>query len=123
MATGDISAENILMFKDLKFSTEYLLAQWLGKNGSSKAETQFTHVSSIVRNECLEAYDASYENGKPFGAKMLLDIRKRLREKFMNDPGQFLGCQYEHMLGTAGILTEMCDIWWSEKFQIPKEVN
>jgi len=98
------------------------LAQWLAKYGSARADRQFTHISSIVRNESLEARDVTFDAGNPFGTKMLVEIRKRLRERVSNNPGQFLGCQYEHLLGTAGILTEMCDVWWSDKFQLPGEV-
>lgn len=123
MAKGDISVENINLLKDQKFSSEYLLAQWLGKHGSQKAEKQFTHVSSIVRSECAEARDISMNGSQAYGTKMLIEVRKRLRERYSYDPGLFLGCQYEHLLGMAGILTEMCEIWWSEKFELIKEEN
>ena len=118
MARGNISVENINMMKDQKYSTEYLLAQWLSKYNSKKAENQFTHIQSIVKNECLEAYDMLDIKSQPNGTKMLIEVRKRLRERYSNAANLFFDCQYEHLLGIAGILTEMCDIWWSEKFDI-----
>ncbi len=121
MAKGDISVENINLLKDQKYSTEYLFAQWLGKYGSRKAEQQFTHISSIVRSEYAEARDVSINESQSYGTKMLVEIRKRLRERYFNDSSQFLGCQYEHLLGMAGILTEMCEVWWSEKFDLNRE--
>lgn len=123
MAKGDISVENINLMKDQKYSSEYLLAQWLGKYGSPKAEKQFNHISSIVRSECAEARDISMDTSLSYGTKMLIEIRKRLRERYSNDPSLFFGCQYEHLMGIAGILTEMCEVWWSEKFELPKEDN
>ena len=121
MAAGNISVENISVTKDHKYSAEYLFAQWLSKYGTRKADQQYNHVSSIVRNECAEAFDTTYTESEPFGTLMLIEARKRLRERYNNNPSQFLGCQYEHLLGTAGILTEICDIWWSEKFTLPKD--
>jgi hypothetical protein len=111
LATGKISVENITLAKDQKYSAEYLFAQWFSKYGSEKADKHYNHVSSIVRNECAEAYDSTYKSNYPFGTAMLIETRKRLRARFNNDPAHFLGCQYEPLLGTAGILTETCDVW------------
>ena len=47
---------------------------------------------------------------------MLIELRTKLRSKLKENIT--FDCQYIHLLGVAGILTEECKIWWSEKFKI-----
>lgn len=122
MAAGKVSANNIRGAKDHKYATESLLNKWIHKHGISKATKQFDQLKLIVSNECREAYDLQYSDNNPFGREMLIEIRKRLRTRISSEPKLFLGCKYEHLLGMVGILTEMCEVWWSEEFEIPPEI-
>lgn len=121
MAKGRIPAHNIHYAKDQKFSAEHLLNGWIYKYDPEKANRRYEHLTAIVGNECHEAYDTVFSVGEPFGQEMLQEIRKRLRQRHSEDPGSFFGAEYEHLLGVAGILTEVCDVWWSEEFEIPEE--
>ncbi len=122
MAAGKVSANNIRRAKDHKFSAQLLLDIWIHKYGAAKAAKQFDQLKLIIGNECQEAYDQRYSDKNPFGQEMLMEVRERLRTRITNEPKLFLGCTYEHLLGVVSILTEMCEIWWSQEFDIPPEV-
>ena len=123
MAKGKVSAANIHRSKDLKYSADRLFNSWIYKYGVEKADAQYKQMTVIVSNECQEAYDELCQKEEPFGQNMLIAIRERLRERIVNDSDSFFDCKYEHLLGVAGILTELCEVWWSKKFEIPKEAK
>ncbi len=122
MAAGKVSAVNILGAKDQKYSSERLLLEWIHKYGSSNTTKRFDRLKLIIGNECREIYDQKYSKENPFGHDMLIEVRKQLRTRITSDPELFFGCKYEHLLGIVGILTEMCEVWWSEEFEIPPEI-
>lgn len=122
MAKGGISAQNIDLTKDLKYSAEKMAAGWIHKYGLQEASRLYEHLYIVVRNESQEAYDLTKNDNTPFGTQMLTEVRKRLRDRYSYEIGiQYNDCKFEHMLGIAGILTENCKLWWSESFEIPKE--
>ena len=73
----------------------------------------------LVRNECQEAYDAAHAASDGGGSRMLTEVRQRLRERHVGGRDELFGCAYEHLLGVAGMLTEDCTVWWSERFELP----
>lgn len=122
MAKGGISAQNIDNAKDLKYSAETLLATWMHKYGSEEEEKRYQYLSVIVRNECQEAHDLAEQGSSTFGTRMLIEARKRLRSRHLEEiRHQCNDCAYEHLVGIASILTEECKIWWSKEFQVPGE--
>jgi len=121
MAKGDISVHSINLAKDHKFSTEHLLNGWIYKYGTEKATERYNQLNLIVGTECQESYDLMFTKDISFGQKMLNDIRQRLRYRLAEDVSSFLGCKYEHILGFVAILTELCQVWWSEEFVIPED--
>lgn len=120
MTTGGISINNVNLAKDLKSSTELILARWLHSEGKARTDARYQHLRTLVLNECQEAFDKAKGTTEVFGQKMLDDIRTRLRERFKEDKANLFGCSYEHLLGMASILTEDCPVWWSEPFVLPK---
>lgn len=118
MSAGGISIDNIKLAKDHKFSAEALLERWLYKYGTNTATERYEHLSTIVKTECQEAYDACYSEKESFGQKMLKDVRRRLRERHEKDCEHLFDCMYEHLLGIKGIETEKCSVWWSKQFII-----
>jgi len=120
---GGISARNIDLMKDHKFSTELLLTDWMYKYTPDKANERFDQVSLIINGECQEEYDLLQSVSQPFGTQMLNGVRQRLRSRLDNDPNEFFNCKYEHLLGSVGILTEMCKVWWSDEFDIQEEIS
>ena len=123
MAKGGLSFQNIDLAKDLKSSAEALLVGWIYQYNLTEAEKRHQHLRVVVRSICQEAYDLTKTNGELFGENMLEEVRNRLRDRFDNDIVNKYGeIDYEHLLGIAAILTEECKIWWSEIFDLPKEV-
>lgn len=118
MAQGGVSYKNIQLTKDHKYSLEHLLDIWLYKYGSSRANEYFDHLKVVILSECTEVFDNTYKKGELFGQSMLNEIRRRLRDRFERERHLFFDCEYEHLLGMTGILTEMCEVWWSDRFDI-----
>jgi hypothetical protein len=118
MDKGNISFENVGLQKDNKFAAEKHFISWIHKYGNEKASKQYGQVKLIVQNECQAAYDESFKKDEAFGTEMLRDLRKRLRGRLDAEKQSFFDCKQEHLLGMAGILTEECKVWWSEKFPI-----
>ncbi len=121
MAAGGLSAADIDLSKDCKFSTEVLLDGWLYKYGPEIAGVRYEHLRTVARTECQEACDMAREEQSLFGAVMLAEIRRRLRDRHDRDRANFFDCEYEHLLGMAGVLTEDCTVWWTDPFDLPKE--
>ena len=124
MAKGGLSIQNIDLAKDLKYSAMYLLTGWLHKYGPNEATYRNQHLGLIVRNECQEAYDLVKTDSELFGENMLIEVRKRLRKRYLREINSLYNdCLYEHLLGIAAILTEECKVWWSEVFGTPQGVS
>lgn len=121
MAAGNLSIGNIGLAKDQKASTEYLLLQWLHRNGKTATDQRYQHLRTLVRSECQEAFDKTKTDEHAFGPAMLEEVRTRLRHRHQAEEASLFGCKYEHLLGMAGVLTEDCTLWWSEEFAMPKE--
>jgi hypothetical protein len=115
---GGVDNANINLLKDLKYSFEVFSASWLHRYDSQTAMDRYNQIQLIVNSECQEAFDESIQQDKLFGTDMLVNLRKRLRERLKTDREIFLGCDYEHLMGLAGVLTEDCKIWWSKVFKI-----
>ena len=118
MDAGGISYDNIKLQKDNKFSAENHFVSWVYKDNTNKAEGKYNQIQLIIRNECQEAHDEYFEESELFGTKMLIDTRKRLKNRYSSEKGSFFDCKYEHLMGMAAILTEECTVWWSKKFEI-----
>jgi hypothetical protein len=116
MTRGGIGYRNVQLTKDYTYSTEYLLDRWLYKLGPEEANKRFDHIKTVVSTECAEAYDETQNNETQYGQAMLTSLRKKLRNRLDKEKHLFFDCEYEHLLGIAGILTGMCDVWWSERF-------
>ncbi len=118
MDAGKISSDNVSLAKDHKYSAEAYLISWLHKQSSNSADKKYNQIRLAVKTECIEAYDDERTNDSEFGEAMLKNIRNRLRNRRREEPKTFFECDYEHLMGMVGILTEDCEVWWSEKFEI-----
>ena len=120
MAAGGLSVSDIDHLKDLKFSAEYLLNQWLYKYGSEDAQRYYEHLRVVVRGDCLAAQQSVLGAPGLYGAAMLADLRERLEQRSAKGEIGTPACHAEHLLGLAGILTEDCKVWWSSEFRLPE---
>jgi hypothetical protein len=120
MAAGGLSVREIDHLKDLKFSAEYLLQQWLYIYGNEQAQKYYEHLRVVVRDVCLAAQENSQRSEKLYANKMLSDLRQRLEYRSTTLAEETPECRQEHLLGMAGILTEDCKVWWSAEFELPE---
>ena len=120
MSAGGIVIDNIELAKNHKHHMEALAARWIGKY-ACQAQARYDQIHSIVITECREAYDEAYKSTEPFGSTMLINLRQRLRQRWEIDKPLIYDCTYEHLCGMAGILTEDCRVWWSDKFEFVQE--
>jgi hypothetical protein len=79
-------------------------------------------LEGVVQAECSEAQLAAQVNCAPavavYGPTMLLTVFQRLRAIAENAPGKVGHEPYECLIGIAGLLTEQCTVWWSERFNL-----
>jgi hypothetical protein len=120
MRKGKISIETINHFEDCASSLEDLYFIWNYKYCINKANEYYDHLKMIAKTECLEAYDTFSNESKPYGKKMLNDVRSRIRKRHQDGSASIVICEYEHILGAVAILTQECTVWWSEKFKLHK---
>jgi hypothetical protein len=120
MAAGGLSVREIDHLKDLKFSTEYLLQQWLYMYGNDQTQKYYEHLRVVVRGACLAAQENSQQPEGLYANKMLSDLRQRLERQSAALAAETPDCRHDHLLGMAGILTEDCKVWWSAEFELPK---
>lgn len=123
MAAGKLSVENIDLVKDCKFSAELELDRWIQKYGAEKAKERYQHLLTTTRFACQDAHDRSYLKNDPFGTNMLIEVRGLLSKLSDERAGDVFGFGPELLLGVAGILTESCKLWWSDKFELVGDSN
>ncbi len=75
-------------------------------------------VEKMVLGECTEAYLSASQAVEPYGAAMLIDVQRRLRELARERPQTVGYHPYECLVGMAALLTSDCQVWWSPRFKI-----
>ncbi len=79
-------------------------------------------VESIVKGECDEAELECRTNRVSdlaiYGEAMLNNVLLRLKVIAEKKPESVFNEPYESLVGTAGLLTENCSVWWGEKFEL-----
>jgi hypothetical protein len=119
MVVGGLTLAEIEYLKDVKYSTETLLQEWLYKYGKERAQRYYEHLRVMVQGECLIARQSSHQEDVQYASKMLSELQRLLKERRETQSGDTPALRREHLLGMAGILTEDCTVWWSEVFEIP----
>jgi hypothetical protein len=122
MAAGGIPSCDVELVKDLKFSMDKLLQEWMYKYGPEEASKRYDHLQLIVKDDCFEASGHTKASG-PYGPAMLARIRSNLKDSAKHHRSQLapLGISYNHLLGVTGILTEDCKVWWTDPFDVTND--
>lgn len=115
MDAGNITHENLILAKRNKEAAEALGLKWLHKYGTQKGMERIDQLMLIVGNESQAAYDDCYKDNSKFGNDMLKEVRVNLKNRYKAEKPLFYDSTIEHLLGFAGVLTEACEIWWSDK--------
>ncbi|WP_313573766.1 dsDNA nuclease domain-containing protein [Brevundimonas sp.] len=116
---GGLQAERINKVKDFKASMEKLYLGWRYKQDVATANARLNHLKSLVEDDCVEAkIEASDKAPAEYAPAMYKGLRERLSERVASQSQPLFGATEEHLVGTAGILTEECSVWWSDKFEL-----
>jgi len=81
-------------------------------------ERVVTQIENIVLAECKEAQLRQATRGQPYGQKMMIDVQDRLKGLAKNEAARVYDQPFEILMGMAGLLTEECTVWWSDKFNV-----
>jgi len=115
---GGLQVARIDEMRDLVKSFEHLLLRWVRKHGSDTAGERYQTLLTKVRFDCTEAQVSSEAPDTPYAPQMYEALLNRLKVRVADAHDELHGCSPEHLMGAAGMLTEQCKAWWSEKFDI-----
>ena len=83
-----------------------------------EGQAELAQIENVVKAECDAAHLRAAQGAKPFGQRMLIEVQDRLHRVAKEEPHKVGKQPYEALIGMAGILTESCPVWWSEKFDL-----
>jgi hypothetical protein len=123
MTAGGIVIDDVDEAVQQRHAAEYIASTWLNKYGVPKANAKYQDVRSAVLTECNEAKVQAACGGGQFGPAMLRLVKERVRALHASEGSRLHDLRYDQLLGIAGILTEECRLWWSEKFDLSEGVG
>jgi hypothetical protein len=98
-----------------------LYLRWVNKHGADEANRRMNDLKDVVQFDCTEAKVTAAKKGEPYASEMYRELYAILRSRCASADDKVYSCRPEHLMGTAGVLTEECKVWWSAKFQIAKD--
>jgi len=113
MAAGHIGYADVEQMKDDVASLERAFLGWKEKFGLAEANRRLAHFQYLANRTAREA--EAHTSGKPgsYGRAMLADLRERAAATAIKERDSMFGCRPEHLVGTTGLLSEECKVWWS----------
>ena len=121
MTRGEITTLSVTAMKDSRASFEWEMLRRIQRGQPERAEDDYNHLLALIRSEAAEARDLAALGSEPYGTVMLNDLRQRLRGIATEEPATARGLNQQQLLGVATVLTERCDIWWSDEFDLAGE--
>jgi hypothetical protein len=123
MTAGGIVIDDIEEAVQQRQAAEYVLSAWINKYGVGKANAQYQDLRSAVLTEANEAKKlaAQAQPGERYGSVMLTLVKERVRQLHRENGETLHAVRYDQLLGVAGIMTEECPLWWSDRFSLPAE--
>lgn len=124
MTAGGIVIDDIEESVQQRQAAEYVLSAWINKFGVRNANARYQDLRSAVLTEANEAKKqaAQAQPGGRYGTAMLALVKDRVRQLHRESGEALHGVRYDQLLGIAGIMTEECPLWWSERFDLAPEV-
>lgn len=113
MAAGGIGYADVEQMKDDVASLERTFLGWKEKFGLAEANRRLAHFQYLANRAAREAEAETSTGASAYGQAMLADLRGRTRETAIGERESLFGCRSEHLVGTAGLLSEECKVWWS----------
>ncbi|MBK8637591.1 MAG: DUF4297 domain-containing protein [Chromatiaceae bacterium] len=97
-------------------TAEYALLEVASRSADGKQK--ISQVENVVLSECAEASLRVGAEANPLGPPMLINVQDRLKRIAREAPSKVNYQPYEVLVGVAGLLTDACQVWWSEKFEL-----
>jgi hypothetical protein len=119
MAAGGIGYIDVENMKDDVASLERTFLGWKEKFGLQEANRRLAHFQYLAKRDAREAEGATATGASAYGSRMLSDLRTRAQSTARNEAGDLFGCRAEHLVGTAGLLSEECKVWWGTDRDLP----
>jgi hypothetical protein len=113
MAAGGIGYADVEQMKDDVASLERTFLGWKEKFGLAEANRRLAHFQYLANRAAREAEAKTSTGSSAYGPAMLTDLRGRVRTTTTGERDSLFGCRSEHLVGTAGLLSEECKVWWS----------
>lgn len=85
---------------------------------TAEGKQMVSQVENVVLSECAEARLRVSTLTNPLGPHMLIDVQDRLGRIARDAPAKVNYQPYEVLVGVAGLLTDACQVWWSDRFDL-----
>lgn len=112
LSAGGFSAVSVTSANDLRDKSDYLGLMWLNKYGDTKGLARYDHIRSLVLNLAAKSFEASKNEDRVFGSRMLDELCQRFEQKRIKNT-ELYDCSDEHLEGFAYALTSECKVQWS----------
>lgn len=120
LSLGGFDIDHIANAKRQKEAAEALFLTWRTRHRASEAVIRARRVNGIVQNAIVEARDEFAVPEEAVGLALLRIVRSKLRTIAETRAEDVYNMRYEDLLGVAAILTEQCDVWWSNTRTLPE---
>jgi Cap4-like dsDNA endonuclease family protein len=118
---GELETARVLQLEDLVHSVEALYMKWATRFGAEEANKRINDLKKVVQFDCTEAKVAASKNGEPYASAMYGALYTQVKARCAMNDEHVYKCRPEHLMGTAGILSQECKVWWSKEFQLAKD--
>lgn len=118
LGRSNLETDRVIQLEDLVHKVEALYVRWVNKFGAPEANRRLNDLKELVKFDCTEAKVAASKAGEPYGPAMYTALLERLQARCATSSDNVYKCRPEHLLGTAGVLTEECTVWWSGEFTL-----
>ncbi|TNC98641.1 MAG: hypothetical protein FD119_112 [Stygiobacter sp.] len=115
---GGLQMARVDLLKDYKASLETMYMKWLHRHGPAVANERLGHIKAQVKDDCVEAQIEAEQPGQKYASTMYAELRSLLEHRLATTSLPLFDCSREHLLGAAAMLTEECQVWWSDKFAL-----
>jgi hypothetical protein len=77
-----------------------------------------SQLENTVLAECDDVRLRVSGHKEPYGVEMLVDVQDRLTRIAKEEPSRVYHQSADVLIGTAGLLTSECKVWWGQPFQL-----
>ncbi|MFW9888156.1 MAG: dsDNA nuclease domain-containing protein [Candidatus Thorarchaeota archaeon] len=113
---GEVDLENVNHLLDCKYNAWEFFYNFILEDNAEMIDSYQT-AKVVIRECCLAAQGEAQTEEGAYGMEMLKELRRRLLDLHIIGVGDSARENILHM-GIVGILTEECEVWWSETFDI-----